>query len=44
MTLVHNAEARSRISQAIRGTAFPHATDELTQAILMLRKQKGDIR
>jgi len=44
MTLVHNAEARSRISQAIRDADFPHATEELAQAILRLREQKGVAR
>lgn len=44
MTLVHNAEARSRISQAIRGADFPQATEELAQAILRLREQKGEAR
>lgn len=44
MTLVHNAETRSRIGQAIRGADFPHATDELAQAILRLREQKAEAR
>ncbi|NLP11068.1 undecaprenyldiphospho-muramoylpentapeptide beta-N-acetylglucosaminyltransferase, partial [bacterium] len=44
MTLVHDAEARSRIGQAIRGADFPHATDELAQAILRLREQKAEAR
>lgn len=44
MSLMLNAEARSRISQAIRGADFPHATDELVQAILRLREQREEAR